>query len=836
MRTLLLILALIFVNPAAYSQYKISANGMLERGTGTQTDTSIVRNLVVRDNESAKKTFLKELLKRVETTFDNLQDDSLGLRDQYGAFYCDAFFCSFYQDMRTVRDLLRRNIIDTTSPFFPGFQIKHWLDTTKVFDISIQKRNYKVNVIKPFNDFIYKLYRDEAYSDIQGWGLDMEYKNAWRQMEFYYKQGKFWLDSLSQANGTITTCRLMPQIDSFISRMNRVMADSCNNPIPGSPDCNIYPDKSQIIIPLLYRIKDAQGIKKWLWYSGGIISMNPLVYTTQNRRYPASEKWTVVDSASVNASRKLDTDSAFKDFFTTEKLLNDIQLASSSTQNKHKQLLEFYDNDTAAYSNNINRYFDKNFSNILTHRDSMKVYVYNVAADTKFSMSHEFKNIPETGAVTAQLNSAFDAFPLTVVGTTIGANLSGILNNINTKNKQIPPIFIPPANQQNLASLVGKNIYGGTVTELKSGLNLTDSTKSLTTFGVKTYTFFKTIDTKTFLNGPDDQAVKDLDFLVIQDQRVIFKKDQDYNLDKRNIITATLTFRNKDCQICTDTTAHYIIDSFIVKDYCTTLDYSPKKMLLSIDAMMKRFFTFLSCVDSCKERTTRRIGNLVTIQKYLSKFMIIANRSLPPDTSGLTPFKYEKPLYVTYFLNDGLLDSSSQHTIKITKVSKINDKDSAFVVKQIKFKTGKIFYIDASAGLGLTVTDYTVPESQASGLPTTKSGDKLQLTAGINIYPFGYLKVDNRILPSKPYGAIHRLSLYLGVSVSSKPLDNIYTGISYDIVPGIKTIVGGHWFKNTRYQIVNNQVFNQADGYKPTLFFGLNIEPVTFIKALGIIK
>jgi len=765
--------------------------------------TGITRSFFVKDSIKLKKAFIKEVLRMVQLTISNLEDDSVSLREQYRHLICDTLFCRFYSDMKNVKAGLEKDsaIIDTISNYFPGKQIKKWLDTAHVYevDVTAADKHYKVYSFNSFNDFIIGLYKDASYSNINKLEMSMPYRNSWRQIEYYYSTGKHYLDSLNKAYGTIIDCKTRV-IDTFIRRLNLIIADSCKSIDAADPKCNPQTERGKMAF-LMNMLRNPRGIRRWLWYTAGVITLNPLAVTTENRRYPTTEKWTVLDTSIFNAVKKMNTDSSLNNFFTTRKLLNDIQLPVRSND-VHKHLSEYYDNVPSSYNNDT-------WPSLFSRKDSVSIWIYNVSSKSNLLVTPATKVIPDQSNVITQINNALDQFP-SLTNLAVQSNLAAILGGINGTNKTLPNL--PP--KKNLLA-AGKFGTSG-LTEI-SRINSTDLLWS-----------FVSKETK-------EEEEEEADFVIIGSRKLVLKKTADPNQDKKDIIIASFSFRD-DCKSCIDTVPHYIIDSFVAKDYCTTLDYHKSAIKGSIDGLTGRFKTFLDCAKKCIESVRLRIDSLTKIQRYLSTYMAIVNRSLPPDTSLVNQVRDENAEYSTTIFQASMLDSTIEETIDITKKEKINNKDSIRSIKKIKFKVGKLHYIEPSAGLAFTVTDYSTYETSGGGLPVRKDGDKIQVNAGINIYPWGLIKIDNRWRPTRPYNGFHRLSIYLGVAVTAKPLENIYTGVGYDVVPGIKTLIGAHWYKDTRYQIVNNQVFNQADGLKPSLFVALNIEPATLLKAFNIIK
>ena len=79
-------------------------------------------------------------------------------------------------------------------------------------------------------------------------------------------------------------------------------------------------------------------------------------------------------------------------------------------------------------------------------------------------------------------------------------------------------------------------------------------------------------------------------------------------------------------------------------------------------------------------------------------------------------------------------------------------------------------------------------------------------------------------------------SIFTGIGIPD-PLGNLYLGISFDPVPGLKLISGLHFYRYTKYSIINNEISDKSTIYRTSFpFLSLNIDPVSFIKAIGIFK
>jgi len=81
-----------------------------------------------------------------------------------------------------------------------------------------------------------------------------------------------------------------------------------------------------------------------------------------------------------------------------------------------------------------------------------------------------------------------------------------------------------------------------------------------------------------------------------------------------------------------------------------------------------------------------------------------------------------------------------------------------------------------------------------------------------------------------------RWSVFTGVGIP-KPLDNFYLGAGVDLVPGLKLVTGAHFYKYTKYTFRNDQLLDKVNTYKLAgPFVSLNIDPPSFLKAIGLFK
>jgi hypothetical protein len=182
-----------------------------------------------------------------------------------------------------------------------------------------------------------------------------------------------------------------------------------------------------------------------------------------------------------------------------------------------------------------------------------------------------------------------------------------------------------------------------------------------------------------------------------------------------------------------------------------------------------------------------------------------------PDGSGKAPFEYDYNLTIQ--------DSSKNSTpIQI---------DSSY------YKVGKRRLIELAMGFS-----YSLTPARRVNIDTTNGGfnisnneNKIQFLVGLK---FHFLKKiyweDNSFINYKNYK--ERLSLFIGASIPN-PLDNLYSGLGIDLIPGLNVNTGVQWYKYTKYSIANGQITNQSIGFKPAWYVSVTTDPILLVKIIA---
>lgn len=205
------------------------------------------------------------------------------------------------------------------------------------------------------------------------------------------------------------------------------------------------------------------------------------------------------------------------------------------------------------------------------------------------------------------------------------------------------------------------------------------------------------------------------------------------------------------------------------------------------------------------------------------------------DEAKLLPKKLEEksdkdPAFFTSILSTSPSDSSIEK--KVTPIAYARDTLSA---QSFKYKAGKRMSWQLGAGLSYTVANFTQTKATEENgqIKIENTSQAYRFIVGMH-YHFGkgLFVHDNR------FGGrfVERSSAYLGVGIP-KPLENVYLGYAYDLVPGLKLTTGLHFYRNDTYTILNNSIIDKKLRYNVAFpFFAIQIDPNSLLKTLQIIK
>jgi hypothetical protein len=222
----------------------------------------------------------------------------------------------------------------------------------------------------------------------------------------------------------------------------------------------------------------------------------------------------------------------------------------------------------------------------------------------------------------------------------------------------------------------------------------------------------------------------------------------------------------------------------------------------------------------------------------LFSYTAITDRSLPPSADSLATVTDSSSGRRSQIFAVPVYDSA--RTVMATILAKRTPKNDTAALHPIYpgLRLGSMKRFAISAGIAVTTTLYYEKSvSTTNGqLAVTNNSNQVGYLVGIHIYPCKYFTIDNSFLGFRNGHFWNRFSFYAGLGLPN-PLNEYYGGISLDLVPGFKLIVGEHYYLYTRYQIVNNQIAKQANGVQTAgPFLSISLDPNAFVTLLGLFK
>ena len=174
------------------------------------------------------------------------------------------------------------------------------------------------------------------------------------------------------------------------------------------------------------------------------------------------------------------------------------------------------------------------------------------------------------------------------------------------------------------------------------------------------------------------------------------------------------------------------------------------------------------------------------------------------------------------------LSSDVSYTFTTFKADDTVDKTFPF---SKAFKHYKRTYVQLYGGINYSawsnVDRVIIPDEEAEQVDPRIESNPFQFVAGIKIYPCGGVLEDNRFLAINQY----RWHLNLGFSIP-KPLENIYTGIGYDIVPGWDINLNLQFYRDKEYTIIDGEVEKSRSIYRPAFAIGTGVDVSVFVNAV----
>ncbi len=753
-----------------------------------------VINLTFKDSTltTEQKIALKNsLIKKLDRIIFNLQDPTLNLRPLYDAIWGTSFYYDFLLEMQRVRaDLLTAGpTFSRAYLYFPEEAINQFLSPISIYGRGLEVNNdilkeRRVLYKDPYKNWIIDLYNtDPDHAYIKNLQQDTAYIEGWRRLELFYKQLKTSVDSVK---GLINVSNSCDTSNGWHRRLTTNMSAAFSN---GSTNG---------VITLLRM----PFFKRWLWYTEGMPVTNPFFVTTDDKKYPASEKnaafyWS-------DSIRHIDTINQlnYKELLKASTTLNLVILPVSSKN--YKTALWHYD-----ASNNYQTYAHDERTMQLTDTRQVTVLTHNVPAGSDINYRESVVTLTsEYGAGVTQFNATLEgtgAFITSVTG------IAGPLGNFLSLFQPVPPIVAPtnvPAGITKASEATGNRSAG----RAPAGYYLDRMNAQGNEFTEK---YFEELAKKS--------ETTETNIEYIEKDGYIFYLTGDWKVDKPFIL-------NQYIQYYDIIVADSVVKRFLLHNRNNNIvDYTSKTNVeAKFDLLIDSFVAFTNQLKNCNSTYNSILNSITRKLNVLAQLISIPTRNLPPDT--LKPEVDNTPKFRTL---EARMTSDANKDVSFTLVEKNIATGDTVLVYRDKVRFGKQIMFDFSAGVGFTWEDYTnnYLENTAKVSEVKNANDRFHGIAGLHWYPCKIYKAESSFFLFNGWTTFtQRFSLFAGIDII-RPRFNYYPGISIDLVPGLKLINGVQLCRNTKYEIVNNTVVNQTSALKPAGWFtSINVDAKIFTK------
>lgn len=207
----------------------------------------------------------------------------------------------------------------------------------------------------------------------------------------------------------------------------------------------------------------------------------------------------------------------------------------------------------------------------------------------------------------------------------------------------------------------------------------------------------------------------------------------------------------------------------------------------------------------------------------------LLDTKVPSDFKEIKFLSVEKPKYHTECLELKSPDEKKVITTELMLVNSTNKDTMPY--KKFSYKVGGKYRLGLSIGVAYTLDEkgavtYKVDIENDQVKSITNTTQFLRPFVGLNWYFWrkSFL-LDQSLLGIRSGRIKERISLSLGAEISAKPFDNVYLGLNYDIIPGLKVGLGMQGSKKWEYEILNNYIVNKSYKYKCMPFVSFSISP-----------
>ncbi|MBC9909443.1 hypothetical protein [Chitinophaga varians] len=151
-----------------------------------------------------------------------------------------------------------------------------------------------------------------------------------------------------------------------------------------------------------------------------------------------------------------------------------------------------------------------------------------------------------------------------------------------------------------------------------------------------------------------------------------------------------------------------------------------------------------------------------------------------------------------------------------------SDTSKKQVAKGFRYNVGKLRSFAIGAGLAFGFSQVSqVNVDSAGAISSSTDAARAKFIVGLKYYPFKTFLRDNGICPRWPE---RRFSLFGGFEVLD-PLNNLYLGVGYDIVPGLNINVGANFYRQHYYRLQNDRILDKATRMPAVGYLAITLDP-----------
>ncbi|MBN9383484.1 MAG: hypothetical protein J0H74_22190 [Chitinophagaceae bacterium] len=645
---------------------------------------------------------------------------------------------------------IRDNLLDLPSVFQTDF------DTHQLTQISLKKTN-------PFNSFVVDYYNNTI--DLIPPGLTLEIK---------LKETDYLLSHLSRVSALLKEGRKLGKFDGgYFSRISS---------FGQNPDVEL--------LNIIKRLNN-DWFKEWFWFRGGVITLNPLDFTTAEfiAGHPDHD---LVKAGLFNEyidtilSRQLryDTVGRYKDFIEKIKL-----------KGGGADLFSFRDkNDSLEELNK-----EKRDALLITKKVLNKVVIpasgdfFNYSAVTDITYKNDKEDLKKA---------------------------------LHTNEKKV--IALHNIIQGRTAGLVETNKASDDNSAFQQGFDTVASQLgSLAAIVAKFSPYASVLD---FFSPPVTYLRSTIPFNLAVPQPEGVARVRMTTLDLGPDLL-TMTYNPSDATMFKDRLIQLLPAAYLDRDLLNRIFPDEEDIPLrdittpaQKNALQEKFQRYLT------ELMTSQINSLQSDSLLITQLIQVYNQSTLPETDKLEPATDDTPLYYTKLLETQTSDDAVEKSVVIYTQK---NKDTTQVAK-FSYKIGKNYPFKLGAGVAYTLNSYdqSTVRQENGQLSIVNNVRQYRLIVGAHFYFCkGLFNQDN-----SPWKWAERNSFFVGVGIPD-PLGNLYFAFSHDIVPGLKISLGAHVAKSNRYFIQNNTIIEEKLRYKVAgPFVAITLDPTSVLNVLNIFK